>query len=379
MSHRVLSSLFSMIRQLVLAVEDRRIAGHLRAVERLLRSRTAAIPPSEHTARSEMLDRLARYRQQGVFPRNNTGSFLSPVFVDATGRACAVGHVIGHDTDLVDQLSTSHNLARVGDMKDVGLENWQPHSGLQSDELALIQPQYVNTSLVLTEALPGLLTLVVGIAGAWISHAVRRLRFRFWDAAPNAGVVLFAFVVALAGGWLVRNSFQAWALSSEANPLMWGTRDVWYDISVWTLMALGILGVIFAVAILFKRVVASRARIHPKEGAAFGAQPQQAASQVVRACLVVTVLLGWTLGTTTLTHRMSSCSDGSTVPSEWLPIPHSQCVLDGQVVSTSYVETLWLIVAFAPLVWVVSRSLFRFGSRTRISLTQLHRSTDPNQ
>jgi hypothetical protein len=266
-------------------------------------------------------------------------------------------------------------------MKDVGLEDWQPHSGLRSDELALIQPQYANASFVVSGAVPGLIALAVGIAGAWISHAVRRLRFRFWDAPPNVGVVVFSLVAALAGGWLVSNAFQAWALRLNDIPFMLVIRDVWYDVSVWTLMALGVFGVIFGLAILLKRVVASTETwIHRAERTAVAAQLQQAASQVVRASLVVTGLLGWALGaTTTLTHRLSSCPNGSAFPSEWLPLPHTQCVLDGQVLSTSYLDTLWLTVAFAPLVWVVGRSLVRFRSGRRLSPTQAHRSTDPTQ
>lgn len=114
---------------LILWLEDRRIAAHLNAVERLLRRRAVSgISRSLQRRRTALLDRLAGYTQRGVFPRNHSDRLSIPVFVDADGRECAVAHLMGRDDDLAGEISGSYNLARIAEIPHPALGRWQRES-----------------------------------------------------------------------------------------------------------------------------------------------------------------------------------------------------------------------------------------------------------
>ncbi len=51
--------------------------------------------PSELAARRQLqLERVAAYAAAGIFPRNHNRTERTPVFVDASGRLCAVAYLM---------------------------------------------------------------------------------------------------------------------------------------------------------------------------------------------------------------------------------------------------------------------------------------------
>lgn len=356
--------LIGMSRSLVFRLEDRRIAGHLRAVERLLRDRdTSGMPPELRGRRTEMLDRLAGYIRRGVYPRNSSSSFLTPVFVDSEGRNCAVAHLMSESVDSVGQISSTHNLARIREIPDPTLASWEARSGLDLDELALVQPQYANALNLALGAIPGMLVVMVGIAGACVSHAVRRVRFRFADTTPGPVVLVFAVVAAMAGWWLVGEARGAWALPDIGGSYSGALRDVAYGMVVWVLMAAGMVGVAFGSATVLRRVVASMSswKSPVVEGDLVGFLGR-GASMVIGACLAMIGPLVWAWAVTAVTQMISPdgiCAGGRALGSQWLPLPHRRCLIDGQLSDSSYAETLFVVLALAPVVWVVARFLVR--------------------
>ena len=349
---------------LAFRLDDRRIGAHLRAVERVLRRRdTSVMAPSLQRRRAEMLDRLADYTRRGAFPRNRSGRLLSPVFVDSDGRECAVAHLIGSDVDLVAEISGSHNLATIRELPHPALGRWQRESGLSVGELALIQPQYVDAASVAMSAVPGMLALLAGIVGARISHAGRVLRFRLTEPTPNLGVLISAMVAAIAGWWLAAQGRRAWALPDVGETPMFGAwRDVAYEIVVWMLIAAGVVGVIFGLATVLRRIASvSSSRSLVADSNLVGSL-QHRTIQLITACLAIIGPLVWAFAVTTIAQLLPQsvfCATGRALRSQWLPIPHRQCLLDGQVVTTSYADTLLVALAIAPIAWVVARALIQ--------------------
>jgi hypothetical protein len=92
----------------------------------------------------ENIQRLQNYMTDGVFPKNIVVPGRRPVFIDPWGTHCAVGHLIassGHP-ELAKRINQEHCLDVLRDIKTEGLSVWQIASGLNMDELALIQPHY---------------------------------------------------------------------------------------------------------------------------------------------------------------------------------------------------------------------------------------------
>lgn len=367
----VAGMLIGMSRSLVFRLEDRRIAAHLRAVERLLRRRdTSGMASSLQRRRTEMLDRLADYRRRAVFPRNHSGRLLSPIFVDSDIRECAVAHLIGRDVDLVDEISGSHNLARIREMPHPALGRWQRESGLDVGELALIQPAYPESATTVAfAAVPGVVVFLVGMLGAWLSHGLRRLRFRLADISPSNRVAVFAVLTALAGLWLIGEARHAWGLpvaeaGSYAMVYVW--RDVAYGVVVWALMALGVVGVVFGLATLLRRIIAATSwRVSVGNSSLF-VRLERGAFLLTAACLAMVGPLVWAWTVITVTQVLSHgrlCGSGRVLLSQWLPLPHTRCLLDGQIVATSYADSAFVALALAPIVWLVARRILRARSQ----------------
>jgi MYXO-CTERM domain-containing protein len=100
--------------------------------------------PQRHK-RARLLDALHDYWQSGVFPRNtgHPGRY-HPYFIDAGGRACAVGALMiqsGHET-LAQRVAAEHNFDYVIDIDTPGIGAWAVEHGVTASELALIQPGY---------------------------------------------------------------------------------------------------------------------------------------------------------------------------------------------------------------------------------------------
>jgi hypothetical protein len=96
-------------------------------------------------ARHLQLQRLAAYRDRGIFPLNEGQSANAvPIFVDRHGTACAVGHLMrcAGWNDAVDSIAKSNNLVYVPDAPHSAIAAWVLTSGLTLEEAALIQPGY---------------------------------------------------------------------------------------------------------------------------------------------------------------------------------------------------------------------------------------------
>jgi hypothetical protein len=91
------------------------------------------------------LQRLAAYRDRGLFPQNEGhANHAVPIFVDRHDTACAVGQLMlwsGWD-DAVKTIRTADNLVYLPDAAHSSIEAWAITSGITIEEAALIQPGY---------------------------------------------------------------------------------------------------------------------------------------------------------------------------------------------------------------------------------------------
>ncbi len=132
---------------------DPAITRHLRGVVASL-SNAPATP-----ARAAVLARLGAYADAGAFPRPDAvrlrpravvppRAFAGPgdrmpLFRDAAGTFCAVGHLYAADEPaaaaaLADRVRDAY----LPEVEDAGLRAWAARVGLTADELAFIQPTY---------------------------------------------------------------------------------------------------------------------------------------------------------------------------------------------------------------------------------------------
>jgi hypothetical protein len=127
--------------------DDRlRIRTHLRWVRhRLEAAPDGHLPAGLRSARARNLERLARYIEEGRFPRNpRMVRERRPNFIDDEGRICAVGYLVRADlgTAAVEAIRRAHQYSFLLDMDSALLDAWQRSSGLSLLELASIQPGY---------------------------------------------------------------------------------------------------------------------------------------------------------------------------------------------------------------------------------------------
>ena len=91
------------------------------------------------------VDRLARYRDRGLFPQNEGhADFSVPIFVDRHDTACAVGHLM-RESGWVGEVAWIANvdlMVYAPDAYSGPLIRWAMYSGLTLEEAALIQPAY---------------------------------------------------------------------------------------------------------------------------------------------------------------------------------------------------------------------------------------------
>lgn len=125
--------------------EADRIADHLHRVQGHLSTHLPAeVGRSAQPRRSTLLDALRTYADRGIFPMNDIAPVRSPVFIDALGNACAVGHLMimsGH-AELAERISKEMNLGYVHDITLPEVAEWATANGFTIDELAWIQPTY---------------------------------------------------------------------------------------------------------------------------------------------------------------------------------------------------------------------------------------------
>lgn len=127
--------------------EVARVAAHIEGAEQLARS----TPPRgldrlRRIVRALLLEELAAYRREGVFPKNRDfPDRATPYFVDADGTRCAMAHLLelGGASALVTKIASERNNAFVRELADEPeLLAWLDAAGLTVDEAARIQPSY---------------------------------------------------------------------------------------------------------------------------------------------------------------------------------------------------------------------------------------------
>jgi len=98
-------------------------------------------------ARRVQLQRLAAYRDRGVFPVNPGYTDQPvPIFVDMHDTACAVGQLMRWDNweSEVDTIRSQNNFVYVPDAARSAVAEWVAFSGLTIEEAALVQPAYAG-------------------------------------------------------------------------------------------------------------------------------------------------------------------------------------------------------------------------------------------
>ncbi len=104
--------------------------------------------------REGQLDRLRDYSRVGSFPLNRHYSGEArPIFVDARGTHCAVGHLMALDGWEVEvqAIARAKPNVLVRDVTGGPLVSWLLTSGLTREEAALIQPGYYPSTAAATE------------------------------------------------------------------------------------------------------------------------------------------------------------------------------------------------------------------------------------
>ena len=129
--------------------EVRRIRVHFDSVERELLARDVShLTAAQRVARVRHIRTLHLYRERGIFPVNRDfPGQMVPYFVDATGRLCAVAHLLATSgrRDIVDRVAARRNNAWVAELADEpGLATWLDSAGLTLEEAARIQVPYAG-------------------------------------------------------------------------------------------------------------------------------------------------------------------------------------------------------------------------------------------
>ncbi len=127
--------------------ENQRIQTHLNLVENHLRNNVPkGLSQSQLKNRTQALDILKRYFEIERFPVNHYHAQRQPYFIDKSGTACAVGHLIiktGFES-FAQQISKENNYAYISELAIVypELKKWAKEFGFTLEELAWIQPAY---------------------------------------------------------------------------------------------------------------------------------------------------------------------------------------------------------------------------------------------
>ncbi len=121
------------------------IKTHLTLVEQTLRARsTAHLSEEQKVNRTQALNHLKQYRQEGNFPINDKYNYRTPIFIDKYDNFCAVGYLVkatGFE-QVSRKIAAKTNLAYVREMNYPELFAWASEYGFTVDELAWIQPGY---------------------------------------------------------------------------------------------------------------------------------------------------------------------------------------------------------------------------------------------
>jgi hypothetical protein len=122
---------------------------HLQETEKLLRNRNVSkLSPALQKQRAKNLNILHNYWNRGLFPINDMHEGRQPYFIDKNNTYCAVGYLMQHTgaDDIAKDVKATQNYSYLKDITHPKLMNWVAHSGLNIDELALIQLPYFGPS-----------------------------------------------------------------------------------------------------------------------------------------------------------------------------------------------------------------------------------------
>ncbi len=127
--------------------EHLRVSTHLAYAEQLLRNKDVShLSPANREQRNHLLDLLAEYRTEGIFPVNyDHPDARKPCFIDKDQRICAVGYLLEQTAGraAAEAINAKHQYEELLAMNDPMLDSWITTTGLTREELATIQPQYV--------------------------------------------------------------------------------------------------------------------------------------------------------------------------------------------------------------------------------------------
>jgi hypothetical protein len=182
----------------------------------LLLLRAADVPDAlSADARERSLRRLRAYAREGRFPRHGGRGARRPVFVDAEGTHCAMGHLLAADghAALVQGIAAGRNHAYVAELASTpGLLAAVAGLGLTASEAALVQPTYDG--------------------GAVATHDADPTLYALWTATVIVSAVLASSGVLLAAGML---------LSARVRRVAW-TGGLWRRVFSVAILGLGVLG-----------------------------------------------------------------------------------------------------------------------------------------
>ncbi len=132
------------------AIEVARVRAHLAGAEAEMVSRDVShLSEAQRLSRALLLEELAAYREDGVFPKNPDFTEMTPYFIDADGVRCAMAHLleVGGQAELVAKIARERNNAYVEELADEpGLLEWLDAAGITVAEAARIQPTYCPSS-----------------------------------------------------------------------------------------------------------------------------------------------------------------------------------------------------------------------------------------
>lgn len=158
-----------------------------------LRSRLSA-------RRNLQADRLDQYASTGRFPLNrHYADEARPIFVDAQGTHCAVGHLMALDGREAEVLALARSKPNVlvREVDGGPLVAWVLSSGLTQEEAALIQPAYYPPS---TAEATTLSTLVVP-GSTYDRNGFQYANFAFSAASTGGAATPTAAQLGLVYGW----------------------------------------------------------------------------------------------------------------------------------------------------------------------------------
>lgn len=126
--------------------KQERISNRLTYVQQLLKMRkTTELTPQQQSNRTQLLNLLELYVMLGKYPSDYDQKVKERLcFKDASGRRCAIGFMIERTAGqhLADIVCDQESLEFLVPAHKSAYEAWLAQSGMTSEELAMIQPNF---------------------------------------------------------------------------------------------------------------------------------------------------------------------------------------------------------------------------------------------